>query len=180
MTDDATLERLRYPIGRFEMPATITETDCRAFLSRIEATPARLREEVAGLGETQFDTPYRPGGWTVRQVVHHLVDSHLNSYLRFKWALTEEAPAIKVYDEAAWAELEDARTAPAELSLAFLEALHARWVYLLTRLSAEDLGRTFKHPDWGTVRLDMALAIYAWHGDHHVAHIAALRERQGW
>lgn len=180
MTDNTELEQLRYPIGRLEIPDEITATDIESFLERVETTPARLREAVDGLDGEQLETPYRPDGWTVRQVVHHLVDSHLNSYIRFKWAMTEEVPKIKVYNEAAWAELEDGRSAPTEVSLRFLEALHERWAYFLRRLTADDLARTFDHPDWGTVRLDQTLALYAWHGDHHVAHITNLRERQGW
>lgn len=180
MTDETQLERLRFPLGQFEIPEEITAADCAAFIDRIEATPAHLRAALEGLDESQLDTPYRPEGWTVRQLVHHIVDSHLNSYVRFKWALTEDSPAAKIYDQDGWAALEDSRTAPTEMSVVFLEALHARWVYLLRRLSPEDLASTYKHPDWGTVRLDMTLAIYSWHGDHHVAHITALREREGW
>jgi hypothetical protein len=177
---DTDLEQLRYPTGRFELPAEITPVDRDAFIDRFEATPRHLREAVGGLDEAQLDTPYRPEGWSVRQLVHHVVDSHLNSYVRFKWALTEEAPAIKVYDQDGWAELEDSRTAPVEMSLAFLDALHERMTFLLRRMSDEDFGRTFTHPDWATVRLDQSLSIYAWHGDHHVAHVTALREREGW
>ena len=177
---DTDLELLRYPNGRFEIPAEIGPADRDAFIDRIEATPAHLRQEVEGLDGAQLDTPYRPEGWSVRQVVHHVVDSHLNSYVRFKWALTEESPRIKVYDQDGWAQLEDSLSAPVEVSLAFLDALHARWVFLLRRMSEEDFGRTFGHPDWGKVRLDQTLAIYAWHGDHHVAHVTALREREGW
>jgi uncharacterized damage-inducible protein DinB len=177
---DTNLEHLRFPIGRFELPADIGPADREAFIDRIEATPESLREAVAGLGDTQLDTPYRPEGWSVRQVVHHVVDSHLNSYVRFKWALTEEAPHIKVYDQDGWAQLEDSTSAPVEVSLAFLDALHERWVFLLRRMSDEDFGRTFVHPDWAEVSLDQTLAIYAWHGDHHVAHVTRLREREGW
>lgn len=180
MTDNTELEQLRYPIGRLEIPDEITATDIESFLERVETTPARLREAVDGLDGEQLETPYRPDGWTVRQVVHHLVDSHLNSYIRFKWAMTEEVPKIKVYNEAAWAELEDGRSAPIEVSLRFLEALHERWIYFLRRLTADDLARTFDHPEWGTVRLDQTMALYAWHGDHHIAHITKLREREGW
>jgi uncharacterized damage-inducible protein DinB len=177
---DTDLEQLRYPTGRFELPAEISTADRNAFIDRIEATPVHLREAVEGLDQAQLDTPYRPDGWSVRQVVHHLVDSHLNSYVRFKWALTEEAPQIKVYDQEGWAELDDSRSAPVEISLAFLDALHARWVFFLRRMSDEDFSRTFSHPDWGIVRLDQTLSLYTWHGDHHVAHVTALREREGW
>jgi hypothetical protein len=180
MNPDIELEQLRYPNGRLDIPAEITAEECAGFMDRIETTPALLRKALAGLDEDRLDTPYRPGGWTVRQVVHHLVDSHLNSYVRFKWALTEDSPAAKLYDQDAWAELVDSREAPVEISLAFLDALHARWMFFLRRLTPEDFARTFEHSEWGAVRLDMNLAIYAWHGDHHVAHITALREREGW
>ncbi|HLI30711.1 MAG TPA: putative metal-dependent hydrolase, partial [Terriglobia bacterium] len=146
----------------------------------IEEVPARLRAAVKGLSDAQLDTPYREGGWTVRQVVHHLADSHMNSYVRFRLALTESEPTIKTYDQTRWAELRDARTAPVEPSLALLESLHKRWVLLLKSLEAADFSRTFRHPDRGTMTLDQNLALYAWHGRHHVAHITSLRERMGW
>jgi hypothetical protein len=149
-------------------------------MDEIEQAPARLRAVVAGLSDAQLDTPYRPVGWTVRQVVHHVPDSHLNSYVRFRLALTEKEPTIKPYDESRWAELTDARTAPIEISLALLESLHARWTLLLHSLKPEDFSREFRHPELGTVSLDKNLALYAWHGRHHVAHIASLRERMGW
>ncbi|HMB90707.1 MAG TPA: putative metal-dependent hydrolase, partial [Rhodothermales bacterium] len=135
---------------------------------------------VQGLTDDQLDTPYRPDGWTVRQVVHHVPDSHLNSYVRFKWALTETEPLIKTYDQDGWSTLPDARTASIEMSLILLDAIHERWLALLQGLSEDDFARTFKHPEWGLVRLDQNLAIYAWHGKHHVAHIMGLRERKGW
>jgi hypothetical protein len=139
-----------------------------------------LRGAAAGLDNQRLDTPYRPGGWTVRQVVHHLPDSHLNSYVRFRLALTEDEPIIKPYDESRWAELTDARTAPVEISLAFIESLHRRWMLLLRSLAPADLARQFRHPELGVVSLDRNLALYAWHGRHHVAHITSLRERMGW
>ncbi len=149
-------------------------------LTEIAETPARLREAVVGLDDAQLDTPYRPEGWTVRQVVHHLPDSHLNSYVRFKLAVTEDEPTIKAYDEAAWARLEDAQNAPIEGSLELLESLHERWVRFLRSLGPNELARTFKHPEIGSVSVAQNIALYAWHGRHHVAHITSLREREGW
>ncbi len=171
---------LQYPIGPFEWPSEVSTDDSRRFIDQIEATPRNMRAAVTGLSEQQLDTAYRPGGWTVRQVVHHVPDSHLNSYLRFRLALTENEPTIKPYDQSRWAELTDARTAPVELSLALLESLHKRWVLLLRSLSATDLSRKFRHPELGEVTLGKNLALYAWHGRHHVAHITSLRERMGW
>ena len=171
---------LQYPIGRFEWRGPNSEADRRRYLDEIEQAPARMRAAVAKLSDSQLDTPYRPGGWTVRQVVHHVPDSHLNSYVRFRLALTEENPTIKPYDESRWAELTDARTAPIEISLAFLESLHARWILLLRSLRPEDFAREFRHPELGVVSLDKNIALYAWHGRHHVAHITSLRERMGW
>jgi len=171
---------LRYPIGRFEWRGESSEDDRRRYLDEIEQAPAHLRAAVAGLSDEQLDTPYRPGGWTVRQVVHHLPDSHLNSYVRFRLALTEEEPTIKPYQENHWAELIDGRTAPIEISLALLESLHRRWMLLLRSLSPADFARQFRHPELGIVSLDRTLALYAWHGRHHVAHVMSLRERMGW
>jgi hypothetical protein len=171
---------LRYPIGRFTYAGESTEEQRRAFIDRIETTPARLREAVEGLIPEQLDTPYRPGGWTVRQVVHHVPDSHVNSYCRFRLALTEDTPSAKGYDEAAWAELFDSRTAPVEVSLVLLESLHRRWVLLLRSMTPADFARTFLHSELGPVTLDRNLALYAWHGDHHLAHILSLRARMGW
>lgn len=170
----------RYPIGPFRGASSLTEDLRRQAIAEIADAPARLRAAVAGLTPQQLDTPYRPGGWTVRQVVHHLPDSHLNAYTRFKLALTEEQPTIKPYDEARWAELADTRNAPLEISMALLEALHQRWVILLRALEPADFARTMRHPERGVVTLDNTLALYAWHGRHHVAHITSLRERLGW
>jgi len=175
-----TMTDLRYPIGPFAYAGDSTEEQRRAFIDRIEAAPARLRAAVEGLTPEQLDTPYRPGGWTVRQVVHHVPDSHINSYCRFRLALTEDTPSAKGYDEAAWAELFDSRTAPVEVSLALLESLHRRWVLLLRAMTPADFARTFLHSELGPVTLDRNLALYAWHGDHHVAHITSLRARMGW
>ena len=171
---------LQYPIGRFSWSGPNSEDDRKRYIDEIEQAPARLRAAVTGLSNAQLDTPYRPGGWTVRQVVHHVPDSHLNSYVRFRLALTEKEPTIKPYDENQWAELTDARTAPIEMSLTLLESLHSRWILLLRGLHASDFAREFRHPELGTVSLDKNLALYAWHGRHHVAHITSLRERMGW
>lgn len=171
---------LRYPVGRFDGRPPANEAEREAMIARIAETPARLSEAVAGLTAKQLDAPYRPGGWTVRQVVHHLPDSHINSYVRFKLGLTEDQPAIKTYEQQLWADLADTRTTPVKTSLALLEALHERWVNLLRSMTAEDFARTVNHPELGTVTLDDLLALYAWHGRHHVAHITALRERMGW
>jgi hypothetical protein len=171
---------LSYPIGKFNWPKTVTPEERRGLLDEIAAAPARFREAVEDLNDAQLDTPYRPGGWTVRQVIHHVPDSHMNSYCRFRLALTEDNPAIKGYNQAKWAELYDARTAPVELSLRLLEGLHARWVSLMESLSAEDWSRTFLHSEHGPMRLDVTLALYAWHSRHHAAHIQGLRDRMGW
>jgi uncharacterized damage-inducible protein DinB len=171
----------RYPIGRFEAPAAFTADSRAAALTAIAALPGELRAAVAGLDDAQLDTPYRDGGWTVRQVVHHVPDSHLNAYCRHKLAVTEERPAIRPYDEKTWAELEEARSAPVELSLALLDALHARWHTFLGSLPEAAFGRQFHHPEAGTwMSLDWSVAMYAWHGRHHSAHITALRRARGW
>jgi uncharacterized damage-inducible protein DinB len=164
----------RYPIGKFSFPDSTTPEQRREWIREIADAPARLRAAVAGLSEEQLDTPYRPGGWTVRQVVHHLPDSHMNSYVRLKLALTEDAPIIKPYDEALWANLPD-KHMPIETSLTLLEALHARWVRLLESMTAADFSRVFRHPELGTIRLEQNLALYAWHGKHHVAHITSVQ-----
>ena len=178
--NDAELEQLRYPVGRFAAPAAVAPAQVAAWIGEIERLPAELRAAVSPLTPAQLETPYRPGGWRVRQVVHHLADSHLNGFVRFKWALTEERPTIKPYFEARWAELPDCAQAPAETSLRLLEALHERWVFLLRGLSAPDLQREFVHPESGVVRLDVNVGLYAWHGRHHLAHVTRLAEREGW
>ncbi len=170
---------LRYPVGKFKFPEIVSAGDRNRFIDEIAGTPARLKAAVAGLSAEHLDTPYRPGGWTVRQLVHHIPESHMNSYIRYKLALTEDEPTIKPYFEDRWAELSDARTSPIEPSLALLESLHQRWVTLLRGLAEEDWKRTFRHPDLGLVRLDQNAALYAWHGRHHVAHITTLRDRIG-
>ncbi|HEY8259504.1 MAG TPA: putative metal-dependent hydrolase [Gemmatimonadales bacterium] len=175
------MEDLRYPIGKFAHAGPLTAADRKACIERIAAAPRSLRAAVAGLTDAQLDTPYRPEGWTVRQVVHHVPDSHLNAYTRLRLALTEPVPTIRPYEEARWAELPDARSGPVEVSLGLLEALHARWVLLLRQLGAGDWPRTFIHPEHRReMTLDELLAMYAWHGEHHVAHITRLRERKGW
>jgi hypothetical protein len=171
---------LRYPIGKFAFPDQVTTQERDKFVEQIAEAPAQMKAAVAGLSDEQLDTPYRPGGWTVRQVVHHVPDSHLNSYIRFRWALTEDAPAIKAYHEDRWAELSDARTAPVETSLVLLESLHGRWTNLLGSLTDDEWKRTFRHPELGPVSLEKNAALYAWHGQHHVAHIRNLRDRMRW
>jgi uncharacterized damage-inducible protein DinB len=171
---------LRYPIGKFSYDGPPTEEQKGLFLEDIAQTPVKLRAAVKGLSDAQLDTPYRPEGWTVRQVVHHVPDSHLNSYVRFKLALTEVDPTIKPYFEDRWAELADTKTTPVEVSLTLLDSLHDRWVRLLRSLTPEEWKRTFRHPELGSMPLDKTLALYAWHGTHHVAHITELRKRMSW
>jgi hypothetical protein len=174
------MDNLRYPIGKFTFAENLSEKEREQAIAAITEAPANLRAAVSGLSNEQLETPYRPDGWTVRQVVHHVFDSHLNSYTRFRLALTEDEPLIKPYDEAAWAELTDAKTAPIEVSLTLLEALHTRWVMLLNSLSPSDWQRTFRHPELGVVSLEKNVQLYAWHGKHHVAHINNLRQRENW
>jgi hypothetical protein len=171
---------LRYPIGKFEPVTTLAPDQRPALIDAIAEVPARLAAAVAGLSPSQLDTPYRPGGWTVRQVVHHIPDSHMNAFSRFKLALTEDTPTIKTYEESLWAQLGDVRATPVETSLALLENLHKRWVILLRSLTPTDWPRKFRHPEWGLGTVDFLLAQYAWHGRHHVAHITSLRQRNGW
>ena len=171
----------RYPIGRFRFDGHASSDRRQQWISEIAAAPAHLRAAVAGLTVSQLDTPYRDGGWTVRQVVHHLPDSHLNAYTRIKLALTEDEPTIKPYEEARWAELPDARGGDTEPSLNLLDSLHQRWLMLLRQLKPADYERRFRHPEHGRIfTLDETLALYAWHGRHHVAHITALRKHKGW
>lgn len=170
---------LRYPIGEFEMPPSLNAKRRASALATLAAAPAELRAALTGLSEPQLDSTYRPDGWTIRQVVHHLPDSHMNSFIRFKLGLTEDEPTIGTYDEKAWAELPDAK-GPIEVSLRLLTALHERWVGLLETLDDESWGRYIHHPEWGRLRLDQLLALYDWHSRHHVAHVRSLRDRQGW
>lgn len=176
------MDDLRYPTGRFERPTVPLSTQQRrAMIDVIARTPGDLRRAVNDLSAQQLDTPYRDGGWTVRQVVHHVPDSHLNAYTRFKLALTEEVPTIKPYDEARWAELPDSSDTPIETSLSLLDSLHDRWVRLLRAMSPEQFTRQLNHPEWkAPMSLDVFLGLYAWHGPHHVAHVTSLRKRMGW
>jgi hypothetical protein len=176
---------LQYPIGKFSWNRSgegllASEAERQQWIGEIDATPTWLKLAVEGLTETQLDTPYRPGGWTVRQVVHHLPDSHLNAYTRFRLAMTEDEPTIKPYNEGLWAQLDDARTAPAGISITLLTALHQRWVMLLRSMKPQDFARAIQHPELGRVTLEKYLALYAWHGKHHVTHVTGLRQRSGW
>ena len=170
----------RYPTGTFTFNPGVTPDMRRAFIAAIRDTPANLRAAVRGLDDAQLSTPYRDGGWTVRQVVHHVPESHMNAYMRFKLALTEDNPTIKAYKEAAWASLGDVSRTPVETSLVLLEALHSRWVTLLETMTAQDFERPLIHPENGQMTLDRMLQVYAWHGPHHVAHVTSLRSRNGW
>lgn len=175
------MEDPRYPIGPFKFDGNATQRLREHWIAEIAAAPGALRAAIAGLAPEQLDTPYREHGWTVRQVVHHLPDSHLNAYTRIKLALTEDGPVIKPYDEARWAELPDVKSTPVETSLTLLDCLHRRWVLLLRHLGPAELGRSFRHPEHGrSIGLDEVLAMYAWHGRHHVAQITSLRNRMGW
>ncbi len=169
---------LRYPVGKLTYDPDVTDGKRTAWIRQIAETPAALRAAVDGLTEAQLDTPYRPEGWTVRQVVHHVPDSHMNAYVRFKWTLTEASPTIKPYDEAAWANLADTRLTPIQTSLDLLTALHRRLVVLLESMTPADFARPLVHPDNGLMTADRLLQVYAWHGRHHVAHVTALRGRE--
>lgn len=175
MTDD-----LSYPIGRWVAPAEVTPAMIGADIGRIAALPVAFRDVLAPRTEEQLDTPYRPGGWTLRQLAHHLPDSHLNAYVRVKLALSEEEPTIRPYDQEGWARLPDTALTPVGVSLDLLTALHARWVVLLRALAPEQWSRRFHHPETGIQRLDVVVHHYAWHGDHHLAHAARLCDRMGW
>ena len=170
----------RYPIGKYTPPPDVTPALRRQAISTIAEAPAKLRAAAQGLNDQQLNTPYREGGWTVRQVLHHVPDSHMNAYVRFKLALTEDDPTIKTYEEGRWAELDDTKTTPVDVSLALLESLHDRWVRLLRSLTPDEWKRTFRHPELGAITLEKTLALYAWHGRHHATHITSLRERNGW
>ncbi|MGH9533322.1 MAG: YfiT family bacillithiol transferase [Terriglobales bacterium] len=170
----------RYPIGRFQPPAAFGPAEREAAIGQIERLPEQLRPALSGLSAAQLNTPYRDGGWTAQQVVHHLFDSHSMAHARFRLALTEDEPAIFAYKESAWAELADARSAPAQISLVLLDGLHRRWAWLLRALEPQQFQRAFRHPERGRMTLDENLALYAWHGRHHTGHILGLRQRQGW
>jgi len=170
----------KYPIGKFHYDGPMSEAQRQQCLSEVEQAPANLRAAVKGLSESRLDTPYRDGGWTVRQVAHHVPDSHMNAVIRFKLALTEDEPAIKTYKEDLWARLGDVSTTSVETSLCLLECLHQRWMNVMRPMTAEQWTRTLRHPELGVLTLDRMLALYAWHGKHHVAHVTRLRESQGW
>jgi uncharacterized damage-inducible protein DinB len=170
----------RYPIGKFHYESAPTAETRKEFLRQIKEAPNHLRAAVKGLTEEQLNTPYRDGGWTVRQVVHHVPESHINAYVRIKLALTEDKPLIKTYDEKLWSETPEVISTPIEISLALLDALHARWMMLWEALSEEDYQRVFTHPDHGERSVEWMLALYAWHSRHHIAHITSLRDRMGW
>jgi hypothetical protein len=180
LSDNVGPTDLRYPTGKFIWPESVSAQYRTRHIETIAAAPALVRQAVAGLTEEQLGTPYREGGWTVRQVVHHIPESHMNSYMRFKLALTEDTPLIKAYDEDAWARLSDVSTTPIEVSLCLLESLHSRWVELLRGIEESDWQRQFRHPEIGLIALDQNLALYAWHGNHHIGHITGLRVRKGW
>jgi hypothetical protein len=171
---------LRYPIGKYQAPSNIDAAQRTQWIDIISTLPGELSATVEGLNDQQLDTPYREGGWTVRQLVHHIADSHLNSQIRFRWALTEDTPLIKAYDEKRWAELLDAKRLPVDSSLDLLSGLHRRWTELLRQMTEADFKRRLIHPESGELALDWLLGLYAWHGRHHVAHISSLRERMGW
>jgi hypothetical protein len=174
------MDDLRYPLGPFEWKGEASASQLEEWIAAIGSAPGELRAALNGLLPEQLDTRYRPGGWTMRQLAHHLPDSHINSYVRFRLALTETEPMIKPYDQERWAELGDARTAPVEISLDLLECLHRRWVLLLRSLAPTDWKRAFRHPEIGLVTLEQNAALYAWHGRHHIAQITSLRRRMGW
>lgn len=174
------MEELKYPIGRFQYKGPYTEEQKRQFIKEIAETPEELKKAIKNLSDEQFATPYRPEGWTVRQVVNHMTDSHMNAFIRFKLALTEQNPGIKPYDQDKWVNLADTLNSPVEISINLLDALHQKWVILLNSLSAEDYKRTYMHPESGNTSLEKVLGMYAWHGKHHLAHITGLKKRMGW
>jgi len=175
------LELLKYPIGKFEVPEVITSEEIKKWITDINELPIKLNKAVTPLSKKQLDTPYRPEGWTLKQLIHHIADSHMNGLLRFKWALTEDEPTIKAYDEKAFANLYDSKLAPVEISLDFIKALHAKWVILLENMSAADFEKSFVHPQTGSrFKLKEILGHYSWHGRHHFAHLEDLLKRKGW
>jgi uncharacterized damage-inducible protein DinB len=171
------LEKLKYPIGRYQAEENIDKAAVKKFINEIELLPERLANAVKGLTLQQLQTPYRPEGWTIQQVVHHIADSHMNSYIRFKLALTEDKPLIKPYDEKLWAELPDSRVVDINVSLDLIKSLHKRWTDLLKQLTEADLNKEFLHPESGMKKLNETICHYAWHGNHHLAHITSLKER---
>jgi uncharacterized damage-inducible protein DinB len=170
----------RYPIGKFEVEKEPTPAKRSRAIDEIESAPEKLRAAIAGLNDAQLDTPYREGGWTVRQLAHHVADSHMNANIRWRLALTENEPTIKPYDEKDWAELPDAKSLPVKVSLDLLDTLHKRWVALIRETKESDFARTFRHPEHGVRTIDWMLFLYAWHGRHHVAHVTELRKKNGW
>lgn len=176
----AEMEAMQYPIGRLVKQAQFTDAERAARIARLEAQPAALREQVEGLSDAQLDTPYRPGGWTVRQLVHHVADSHINAYLRVKLALTEDSPTVKPYDQDAWVQLADITTVHPSVSLGLFEAVHQRLLAVLHAARPDDFRRPLIHPENGPMTVDDVVNMYAWHGDHHVAHVRGLRERMSW
>ena len=180
MNQTATIDEIRFPVGDFVIDPAITAEKRKTWIQQIQDAPTKLRGALLGLSEDQINTRYREGGWTLKQVVHHLADAQMNGFIRFKLAMTEERPAIKTYEETLWAETSDGRDAPVEHSLQILDALHARWVIFLRSLPESGFARTFRHPQRGELTLDSALQLYAWHGVHHTAHVTEHRKRQGW
>ena len=180
-SDATDMEDLRYPIGKYTPPETIDAAVIESWIEEIEQLPVLIRAAVEGLNDAQLDTPYRPEGWTVREVTHHVSDSHLNSIIRFKWTLTENEPTIKAYGQQSWVETPDVEGTPVEVTLQFLESLHSKWVYLLKSIAPADWDKAFIHPETQKrITLRWLLGLYAWHGKHHVAHIEALKKREGW
>lgn len=173
-------DHLSFPIGKFKRPPSLNEAEWQAAIDSLASHPVRFRAALTGLDDQQLDTPYRPGGWTVRQLAHHVPDSHLHMYIRLKLALTEDSPTVKTYDQDAWARLPDVRTVPITTSLLILDAVHERVNAVLRTVSVAERQRIFMHPDNGSTRVDQLAALYAWHGDHHVAHVQNLRVRMGW
>ena len=173
-------ENHQYPIGKYKKPDYFNAAQREKFIKEIAAAPKELRNAVEGLDDSQLNTQYREDGWTVRQVVHHIPDSHMNAYIRLKLALTEHEPVVKPYEEALWAELPDVKTVLIDISLVLLDSIHARWIACLRGLTVETFEKKFRHPALGLMSLDEQLALYAWHGKHHIAHITNLRQRMGW
>ncbi|MXV49607.1 putative metal-dependent hydrolase [Pedobacter sp. HMF7647] len=173
-------DNLRYPIGKFVLPENISKVQLDEWIDQISALPAKIREAAAGLSDKQLDTPYRPGGWTLRQVIHHLPDSHMNAYIRFKLAYTEDHPTVRPYYEEIWAECGEAKNGPIEVSINLLDALHKRWVFFLKTLNVEDFDRSYQHAEHGESNLKKMLGLYVWHGNHHLNHIINTRKLNKW